>query len=175
MIVKCKYSPEFYPLLMEWFNSDLTQDKLEFKTKVQELFQGNTEIIINDFFEGVDYSTPSISLEIEEVFKNGDVKQDYDTIRDFFGLNVDLYNQTILKTKRDLVKVAIYNFTSGEFVHPNDIIGSTDILNDNIRKYKIELLNILCSYLNKDIITDGTDLELNELCKQILSLFENNG
>lgn len=174
MIAKCKYSPEFYPLLMEWFNSDLTQDKHEFKTKVQEFFQGDTEAIINDFFEGVDYSTPSISLEVEEVSKNEDVKQDYDSIRDFFGLNVDLYNQTILQTKRNLVKVAIYNFTSGEFVHPNDAIGSTDILNHNIKNYKIDLLNILRSYLNKAVITDDTDLKLNELCAQTLSLFENN-
>lgn len=175
MSAKCKDFNEFYPLLIDKYNSDVTLNKEEFKNFLNEYFI-DPEKVYSEFLSGIDSATQTPEYSIREISsRTGQEKvTEINTPQQAYIGKPSEYNKMKDTFIKDMVGLSIYDLNKNQVI-VNNPVGDTDVLNNNIFNYKVKLLNTISKFLKDTTViedTDTTDI-IEQKFEDVLTKFEN--
>lgn len=196
MSVKCQYSNKFMPLAMSWAsdvaNGIKTEDDI--LQLVEENFDGDPTEVFRTIMGHYPVDRTKIEGEtpilVETKQNSNEFDRDNDTLKTHYRGHITEYNSMIRQFKNEIMSRVIFdrNKSTNPWIDPTakDLEHGGNILNNNIVKYKLGLIDNINKYLNKPYYANHNDyhitnnipydngriVHLDEEIKQALSDFE---
>lgn len=193
MSVKCFYSNKFMPLAMSWVNDIAESIKTEEDVLklIEEYFEDDPTELFNKIVGH--YPVDSTKKEgdqpnlIETKENSNKFDRENDTLLTHYKGHITEYNSMIRQFKSEIISRSVFDRKkTNHWINPNAKEKGGNVLNNNIVKYKLKLIDNINKYTKQPFYTNHDDfhiesgiaydngriVELDKWVKEALSDFE---
>lgn len=166
MSAKCKYSAKFWPLV---YSSQISMSGDNFKAFLIENFEDG-ETVYMDLVGGADYdasSNPTFTPQ-EINTRTSILEKENLSVRGYYEGKESNYQKMTRKFRTDVVSKSVYDRVQEKMIDANAVVaGKHTVLNIALAKHKIELLNVLRTYMKVEPISYRTNMTNEAFSKAI--------